>query len=105
MDGRFIIPISRMPSISELHEITRKSPESTGDVEVPFEDVFREMFGNLTEQQEISSNDSLDLFLGQTDDLHNIMINSEIAGLTLELTVQLTSRALNAYNEIMRMQV
>ena len=42
--------------------------------------------------------------MGQTDDLHNIMINAEKAAIALELTVQVTSKAISAYNEIMRMQ-
>jgi flagellar hook-basal body complex protein FliE len=42
--------------------------------------------------------------MGQSDDLHNVMIQAEQAALALELTVQVTSKAINAYNEIMRMQ-
>lgn len=101
----FIIPISQMPSVSSLQQTEKINPVSAPDAEIPFSEVFKDAFENLAEQQEISSQDAFDLAFGNTDDLHTIMINSEIAATALELTVQLTSRAVNAYNEIMRMQV
>ena len=94
-----------MPSVSTLKEAENKSSRVQSDVQIPFSDVFRDVYENLAEQQEISDRDALDLSLGNSDDLHNIMINSEAAAIALELTVQLTSKALNAYNEIMRMQI
>jgi len=105
MSGQFIVPISRMPSVSTLKEAENKSSRVQSDVQIPFSDVFRDVYENLAEQQEISDRDALDLSLGNSDDLHNIMINSEAAAIALELTVQITSKALNAYNEIMRMQI
>lgn len=103
--AQFIVPISQMPPVSTLQETARKASQDRSNIEIPFADVFRDAFENLAEQQDISSRDALDLSLGKSDDLHNIMINSEAAAVALELTVQLTSRAVNAYNEIMRMQV
>ena len=37
-------------------------------------------------------------------DIFKVMINAEKAAIALELTVQVTSKAISAYNEIMRMQ-
>ncbi|MFH5183167.1 flagellar hook-basal body complex protein FliE [Paenibacillus sp. TAB 01] len=42
---------------------------------------------------------------GEITDVHQIMIASEKASLGLELTVQLRNKALDAYQEMMRMQV
>ena len=67
-------------------------------------DIFQDIITQAKETQAITDQDSLNLALGQTDDLHNVMINAEKAAIALELTVQVTSKAINAYNEIMRMQ-
>ncbi|NLM62233.1 MAG: flagellar hook-basal body complex protein FliE [Clostridiales bacterium] len=96
-----------MPPVSSLGAVTPKSESSstTSKTELPFSEVIREAYRNLTEQQEIAAMDAFELALGETDDLHTLMINAEKASIALELTVQLTSKALNAYNEIMRMQI
>ena len=42
---------------------------------------------------------------GQDKDIHNTMIDMEKAGLALQLTMQVRNKVLEAYQEIMRMQV
>ena len=42
---------------------------------------------------------------GKIDDLHDVMITAQKASITLETTVQMQRKAIDAYNEIMRMQV
>jgi flagellar hook-basal body complex protein FliE len=46
-----------------------------------------------------------DLALGKTQNLHDVMISIEEARLGLQLMVQIRTRALEAYQEILRMQV
>lgn len=43
--------------------------------------------------------------LGEDVELHQITIAAEKAKLTLDLTIQIRNKALEAYQEIMRMQV
>lgn len=45
------------------------------------------------------------LALGEVDNLHQVMINLEKAKLTFSLAVQLRNKALEGYQDIMRMQV
>ncbi|MFB4475749.1 flagellar hook-basal body complex protein FliE, partial [Oceanobacillus caeni] len=42
---------------------------------------------------------------GNIDDLHDVMITAQKASITLETTVQIQKKVIDAYNEIMRMQV
>ncbi len=42
---------------------------------------------------------------GQDKDIHNTMIAMEKAGVALQLTMQVRNKVLEAYQEIMRMQV
>ncbi|HLS20418.1 MAG TPA: flagellar hook-basal body complex protein FliE [Bacillota bacterium] len=45
------------------------------------------------------------LVKGEVTDLHDVMITAQKASLTLETTVQIQRKVIDAYNEIMRMQV
>ena len=45
------------------------------------------------------------LALGETDNLHNVMLSLERARTSLELVVQVRNRLLEAYQDIQRMQV
>ena len=46
-----------------------------------------------------------ELALGQTDNLHHVLIDSERTRLQFDLAMSMRNRVLEAYQEIMRMQV
>lgn len=77
--------------------------ESTNPV--AFGEVLQDALNNVNQLQQEADNAARQLALGQIDDIHSVMIKTERAALALELTVQVSSRAINAYNEIMRMQM
>lgn len=70
-------------------------------------------FGNWFGQQLSQVNDQLQradaglrqLALGDASNLHQVMINLEEARLSFQLLMQVRNRALEAYQEVMRMQV
>lgn len=70
-----------------------------------FGEMFKAAFKNLEETQQVVDNDNYQMAMGNLDNLHEAMINSEKAATALELTTQITSRAVSAYNEILRMQI
>lgn len=45
------------------------------------------------------------LIAGQTSDLHQVMIAAEKASIATQMAVQVRNKAMEAYSEIMRMQV
>lgn len=45
------------------------------------------------------------LALGETDNLHQVMIASEKAEMALQFTIQIRNKLIDAYQEIMRMNV
>lgn len=101
----FIVPMSPLPALSELSQASSTVGSTTASASIPFADVFKDAIQNVRETQAQSEQDAYDLALGKTDDLHTVMIHSEKAATAIELTVQITSKAISAYNEIMRMQV
>ena len=95
----FIVPITPLNVSTEIQPKNNTLESASG-----FQTIFDDLITQARETQEVANQDSMNLALGQTDDLHTIMINAEKAAIALELTVQVTSKAINAYNEIMRMQ-
>lgn len=101
----FIVPISSLTpleSISEQEGAVKGASTSNG---VPFAEVLGEAMNTLQESQALSEQDAIDLARGDVSDLHTLMINSSITATAVETAVQLTSRAVSAYKEIMQVQV
>ncbi len=58
---------------------------------------------NALQQQ--SSEMKTKLVTGETEDIHQVMIAAAKADLAFQLTVQIRNKVIEAYQEIMRMQV
>ncbi|MCR4434503.1 MAG: flagellar hook-basal body complex protein FliE [Clostridiales bacterium] len=55
----------------------------------------------LLQSQQIND----DFAAGKTDNIHDVMIASEKADIALQFTMQIRNKILDAYTEIMRMQI
>lgn len=102
----FIVPITRMEPVGTLDGF--KSAESVGGSvagQPSFADVFKEVVKNA--DNEVNKMEALDMQVaaGDIDDLHTALIQAEQTAAAIEFTTQLTSKAVNAYNQIMSMQV
>lgn len=60
---------------------------------------------NLNEQMARNDQAIQAVALGETNDLHQVMMNLEKTRLTFELALQVRNKTLEAYQELMRMQV
>lgn len=98
----FIIPMSNLPSISTVGDKNAASPatESSG-----FSSIFSSALQNAREAQAVADQDSVNLSLGNADNLAQIMVNSAKASTAVSVAVDLTSRAVSSYKEIMQMQI
>ena len=105
----FIVPITQMPAIKfgeiENNLIENNVVDVNKKASSSFSDILTNAITNAQETQAISSKDAQDLAVGNVDDMHSVMINSEKAATALEFAVQVTGKAVNAYNEISRMQI
>ncbi|MER2131952.1 MAG: flagellar hook-basal body complex protein FliE [Carnobacterium inhibens] len=69
-----------------------------------FSGILENAMSSLNEQQVAADQGVQDLITGNTDNLHNVMIQTSEAQLSLELALQLRNKGLEAYNEIKNMQ-
>lgn len=70
-----------------------------------FDSVLSAGLGNLQQVQARADGLTAQAAVGELTDVHDLMIASTQASLATELTVAVRNRAVEAFNEIMRMQV
>lgn len=70
-----------------------------------FSDTLNEALKNVNELQKSSDKGIQDLATGKTDNIPEVMIAAEKADLALKLMVQVRNKIIDAYHEVMKMQV
>jgi len=78
---------------------------TVGEAQANFKNTLKGAIDNLNEIQKQSDLKTEALAKGNINDLHDVMITAQKASITLETTVQVQKKVIDAYNEIMRMQV
>jgi flagellar hook-basal body complex protein FliE len=75
------------------------------DVTKSFGQMLDEALRSLDAQKQEADLLTKQYVTGQISDVHSVMIAAEKASLALELTVQIRNKVIEAYQEIMRIQV
>lgn len=71
----------------------------------PFGQLVTAGLEKLNEQLKASQTDLQQLALGETQNLHEVMVRLEESRIAFQLMLQTRNRVLEAYQEVMRMQV
>jgi len=72
---------------------------------VSFSDVLNQAVENQESMNAQSNSGTLDLLSGNTDDLAGLMIDAKKSEIAVNLTVAIRNKAMDAYKEVMNMQV
>ena len=70
-----------------------------------FSDVLTEAFKAAGYTDKVDKGSSLELLMGESDDLSGLMIDLQKAEISLNLSLQIRNKIIDAYNEVMRMSV
>ena len=70
-----------------------------------FEQKLEQAISNVRGLEEASNKASYDLAVGNTDDLNSVMLTATKAQMAIQMTTQITTRAVNTYREIMQMNI
>ncbi|MFN2340080.1 MAG: flagellar hook-basal body complex protein FliE [Halanaerobium sp.] len=70
-----------------------------------FSDLFREQLNQVNEMQKDSQAMTASFAAGETDNVHDVMIAAEKAKVAVNLTTAVQTKVIDAYNEVMRLQV
>ncbi len=97
--------IGQIGSNMQLPEIPRpRTPASTGEG-ASFGDVLKTAISTVNEVQKQSDLEIQKLMTGESQDLHTTMIAVQKADLSFQMMMQVRNKIVQAYQEIMRMQV
>lgn len=93
-------------NIPELKNNLIKPTQSTQDnQEVSFEDYLKKGLDNVNGMQIKANQDTQDFLTGSTTDIHQVVISTEEARISLQLAMQIRNKLMDAYQEISRMQI
>ena len=70
-----------------------------------FSEIFKQTLDKVKAAQNHSDKLTNELVTGEVKDIHEVMIASQKASLSLQLTVQVRNKVVEAYQEVMRMQL
>jgi flagellar hook-basal body complex protein FliE len=91
--------------INNSVKVLNTQKTTPGQAQASFANVLKNTISNVNDLQVLSDKKTEALALGKIDDLHDVMITAQKASVTLQATVEVQRKAIDAYNEIMRMQV
>ncbi|OLO40890.1 flagellar hook-basal body complex protein FliE [Alkalihalophilus pseudofirmus] len=83
-------------------QVVKKTPAVAQN---EFKAALSDAIKNVNAAQNESSEATLRLARGEADNLHEVMILGQKASITLQATVEVRNKVIEAYQEIMRMQV
>jgi len=98
--GRIVSTIPQ--TLSEFGK--RVEPEAEAP-KTAFADVLTNALGNTVDTDHTDKNTNIGLLIGELEDIHTATIAAEQAKIVLDLTMSIRNRVLEAYQEIMRMQM
>ena len=98
------IPALTMPNITEKAAPTR---EDTGSEAVisGFGKALTNAIEGLNQVQQQADDKSVQLAAGEPIDLHEVMLARETASLDFQLALQVRNKLVEAYQDVMRMQI
>jgi flagellar hook-basal body complex protein FliE len=90
---------------SLLNVLNTTGGTTTENTGTNFSDLLKDAIGQVEDVQTENSVNSLQLLSGESTDIHTALITAQKAELTFNLAVQVRNKVIDAYNEVMRMQL
>lgn len=91
--------------VNHLNSLAGSSPEKTEKTAAGFADTLSKIIKETNEQQMAADRAIEKLNTGEGKNIHDVMISMEKADISMRLLVQMRNKIVEAYQEIMRMQV
>ncbi len=112
MDGFTVRNANRFLETGRLEfsqsESVQSSPNrlhSSSQTGQSFADTLKEAISSVNEMQKSSDKAMQNLATGRTDNIAEVMVAAEKADIALKLMVQVRNKIIDAYQEVMKMQV
>ncbi|RUL55810.1 flagellar hook-basal body complex protein FliE [Lysinibacillus antri] len=101
-----INPVSLMMPTQGVNQTNNIATKVTPyEAQQTFADTLKNAISSVNDQQITSDKLTQKLINGENVELHEVMIQSQKASITLNATMEVRNKAIEAYQEIMRMSV
>jgi len=105
-----IDPIGNINSLDPIKRLERiqsnqASQINKGDSEPDFQKILNDAIKNVNVQQKDAIQAEDDFAAGKISNIHDVIIRAEKAAMSLTLTMEVRNKIVDAYKEIMRMQL
>ncbi len=97
--------IQGISSINGVITTTPLKGVSEATSEVNFKDLLMDALDNVNALEQESNKITEDFIAGKTDNIHSVLIASSKASISLSFVTEVRNKVLDAYQEIMRMQI
>jgi len=99
--------MSPVTTISATNPLPLKQPDTNPIAKAGsgFSDIIKSTISEVAKAEQQADKSIEDLQSGQSKNLHEVMISVEKADISVKMLVQFRNKALQAYEEIMRMQL
>jgi flagellar hook-basal body complex protein FliE len=98
--------IQRSSPFQQLQEfqskLQKKEPDAGG---TDFKDVLKSALQDVDQAQKVSDQQIQNVISGEIQDVHTAMIAMQKADLSFQMMMQVRNKLIEAYHEVMRMQV
>lgn len=88
-----------------LERLTSNKSGKVADGSVTFSDVLKNVLSEVNQIQNEHIKSQKDLSIGEIDNFHDPMIAAEKADIALQFTTKIHGKIIDAYKEIMRLQI
>ncbi len=101
-------------AVNSISQVKQLIPDNVGlssineeakTPEISFGEYLNSALMKVTDMENQASKLKEDFALGKTDNIPEVLIAGEKAGIALQFTMQIRNKILDAYSEIMRMQI
>ncbi|GAB4072506.1 flagellar hook-basal body complex protein FliE [Barrientosiimonas marina] len=82
-----------------------KQAVSPSEAQQDFADSLKKAINNVNDAQITSDKKTEAMAKGDTENLHDVMLSAQKSQITLKASAQVQRKVIDAYNEIMRMQI
>ena len=98
------LPASTLPSLPLIGARDLSRPDDNAQTP-SFGQTLQSAFSQVNDQQNKAADLTVEFAKGQTSDIHTVMIAAEQATISLQMTAQVRNKAVEAYQEIMRISM
>lgn len=99
------IVVNRTHPVEQLGNVKQKTGESKESGAPDFSTILRSALEEVNQLQEGSDQQVSKIMSGEVEDVHTAMIAMQKADLSFQLLMQVRNKLVEAYREVMRMQV